>query len=143
MKFINCIQKGDFVRLMSLDEVREHYGGELDFCPILGGKSFKFKPPRKDADDEEENNNFFLSPNVLHFLGQVVRIEHSGSLKYSHDNHRVVKEHLECISLTASSNGLSFYYEDGETVDFPAFIVAQVFIGGKWYNAHATTSSLC
>ena len=66
MKFINAIQKGDFVKLRTASKIKIKFNGEdVVPCPIIGGRAIKFP----------DGNMLVIEPNLRRELGNVVRVK--------------------------------------------------------------------
>ena len=115
MKFINAIQKGDFVMLRTVDQIMNEFNGvELDKCPIIGGMAIKFP----------DGDMLVIEPNLRLELGNVVRV------KSVLDNKQKGR-----IYFNAENNGTKYPYEDGDDLSFDDRSVEAVMINGVWYEA--------
>ena len=115
MKFINAIQKGDFVMLRTAYQIMDKFNGvELDKCPIIGGMAIKFP----------DGDMLVIEPNLRLELGNVVRV------KSVLDNKQKGR-----IYFNAENNGTKYPYEDGDDLSFDDRSVEAVMINGVWYEA--------
>ena len=115
MKFINAIQKGDFVMLRTANQIMNKFNGvELDNCPIIGGRAIKFS----------DGNMLVIEPNLRLELGNVVRIK---SVSDDRSNKR--------IYFHAENNGIEYQFLDGDDLFFDDRCVEAVMINGIWYDA--------
>lgn len=116
MKFKNVIQRGDFVRLRTFNEILDDFNGvELDYCPIIGGRSIML--------NENKDDILIVEPNLKFELGKIVRIKDVG----------INSEHR--IYFRAENNGIKYPYDDGDELIFDDRSVLSVMINGKWYKA--------
>ena len=98
MKFINAIQKGDFVRLRTASKIKFKFNGEdVVPCPIIGGRAIKFP----------DGNVLVIEPNLRLELGNVVRIK---SVSDDRSNKR--------IYFHAENNGIEYQFLDGDDLFF-------------------------
>lgn len=115
MKFINAIQKGDFVKLRTASKIKIKFNGEdVVPCPIIGGRAIKFP----------DGNMLVIEPNLRRELGNVVRVK-----CVSDDKQR------ERIYFNAENNGIKYPDGDGDDLFFDDRSVEAVMINGVWYDA--------
>ena len=117
MNFINVLQKGDFIKLRTIAQLKA-IGWEIGESPIRGGLTAKMG-----------ENIVFIEPNAKRFLGEVVRVA------------KVTKTSMD-VFIHAECNGISFSYDDGNDIVFEDMLVDEVLINGVWYPAGGDVNKL-
>lgn len=113
MNFINVLQKGDFIKLRTIAQLKA-IGWEIsDESSIRGGLTAKMG-----------ENIVFIEPNAKRFLGEVVRVSKVTNSETSTD-----------VFIHAKCNGIGFSYYDGNDIVFEDMLVDSVLINGTWYHA--------